>query len=107
MIEPIWWAIVGAAAISFLWRFLGMHLSSNVSADAPFLQWVKLVAYATIAAILARMLLLPAGVLTQLDSSIRWGAFVLLFALIMLMRRFTLLCVGLIWGVCAMWFWLV
>lgn len=61
--HDLWLAavILAAGAGSYLWRGLGVWLSGRVDADSPALRWVTCVSYAMLAALIARMLLMPAG----------------------------------------------
>jgi branched-subunit amino acid transport protein len=60
-----------AAAATFLWRFLGVVLSSRLRAEGAWIQWMTAVAYAVLAALAARMLVLPVGDLATIPLWIR------------------------------------
>ena len=45
--------------------------SEKVKADSKVFQWFNYVAYATLAALLARMIIFPAGVLAEADLILR------------------------------------
>ena len=53
--------IVAAGLGSYLWRGLGVWLSGRVTLDSPVLRWVTCVSYAMLAALVARMLMMPEG----------------------------------------------
>ncbi len=53
--------IVAAGLGSYLWRGLGVWLSGRVTLDSPMLRWVTCVSYAMLAALVARMLMMPEG----------------------------------------------
>jgi branched-subunit amino acid transport protein len=57
--------IVGCGLATYLWRGLGMLISGRVSMDGEFFVWAGCVAYAMIAGLTARILLLPTGTLAQ------------------------------------------
>jgi branched-subunit amino acid transport protein len=63
--------ILLAAAATFLWRFLGVILSSRLRPEGAWIQWMTAVAYAVLAALAARMLVLPVGELATIPLSIR------------------------------------
>ncbi len=53
--------VVAAGLGSYLWRGLGVWLSGRVTLDSPVLRWVTCVSYAMLAALVARMLMMPEG----------------------------------------------
>jgi len=55
--------VVGCAIATYLWRGLGMLVSGRVRIDSEFFVWAGCVAYALIAGLAARILLLPTGTL--------------------------------------------
>lgn len=55
--------VVGCALATYLWRGLGMLVSGRVSMDSEFFIWAGCVAYAMIAGLAVRILLLPTGTL--------------------------------------------
>ncbi|UCE30670.1 MAG: AzlD domain-containing protein [Burkholderiales bacterium] len=55
--------VLACGAATYLWRGLGVLLSGRVGTDSPAFVWVGCVAYAMIAGLTARVLLLPAGAL--------------------------------------------
>ena len=63
--------IVVTSLATFLSRFLGVLTSEKVKADSKVFQWFNNVAYATLAALLARMIIFPAGVLAEADLILR------------------------------------
>ena len=64
-------AIFVTSLATFLSRFLGALTSENVSIKSKVFQWFNCVAYATLAALLGRMIVFPAGVLADSDLFIR------------------------------------
>ena len=63
--------IIVTSLATFLSRFLGVLTSEKVKADSKVFQWFNYVAYATLAALLARMIIFPAGVLAEADLILR------------------------------------
>jgi branched-subunit amino acid transport protein len=55
--------VLACGAATYLWRGLGMIVSSRVRMDSDFFTWVGCVAYAMIAGLAVRILLLPTGTL--------------------------------------------
>lgn len=57
--------IVGCGAGSFLWRGLGVWVADRVDVKSEWFRWVSCVAFAMIAGLVCRVLLLPVGELAQ------------------------------------------
>jgi branched-subunit amino acid transport protein len=75
-----WLLVLGAAAITYVWRAAGVAVAGRFSADSAVVRWVSCVAYAMLAGLFARMILLPAGELAQVPLAVRLGAAVLAVA---------------------------
>jgi branched-subunit amino acid transport protein len=93
MTETLLVAICGAA--TYLWRGLGVVVSGRVRADGAVFTWVGCVAWAMIAGLTMRILLMPAGVLAEtalLERAI--GCAVALLCYFVLSRRNLFLGVG-------------
>jgi branched-subunit amino acid transport protein len=90
--HDLWLAtvILAAGAGSYLWRGLGVWLSGRVNADSPALRWVTCVSYAMLAALIARMLLMPAGPLAETPLVDRLIAIAAGLAVLFGLRRNTL-----------------
>ncbi len=57
----IWWAIAGAGAVTYASRGLGVLLSGRLNTDGLVFRWVAAVAYALLAALIARLIVVPLG----------------------------------------------
>ncbi|MBX6324160.1 MAG: AzlD domain-containing protein [Rhodospirillaceae bacterium] len=91
-----WLALLAAAAVTYLWRGLGVALSGRLRTDGAVFEWVSAVAYALLAGLIARMVAQPLGPLqaTPLtDRLVALGAGLAAFALTG--RR------GILWGTVA------
>ena len=64
-------AIFATSLATYVSRLLGAFTSEKVSSTSETFQWFNCVAYATLAALLGRMIIFPAGVLEQSDLTIR------------------------------------
>ena len=64
-------AIIATSLATFISRFMGAITSKKVSVKSNVFQWFNCVAYATLAALLGRMIIFPAGVLADSDLFIR------------------------------------
>ena len=64
-------AIIATSLATFISRFMGALTSEKVSVKSRTFQWFNCVAYSTLAALLGRMIIFPAGVLAEADLIIR------------------------------------
>ena len=64
-------AIIATSLATFISRFMGALTSEKVSVKSKTFQWFNCVAYSTLAALLGRMIIFPAGVLAESDLIIR------------------------------------
>lgn len=83
----IWALLLMAALATYLWRGLGVALSTRVQAGSALFQWVNCVSYAMLAGLVARMALLPIGSLTEVPLVDRVGAMTLAFVVFFVTRR--------------------
>ena len=58
-------AIIATSLATFISLFMGALTSEKVSVKSKIFQWFNCVAYATLAALIARMIVFPAGVLSE------------------------------------------
>ena len=73
-------AIVATSIATFISRFMGAITSEKVSIKSKVFQWFNCVAYSTLAALLGRMIIFPAGVLDESTLVVR--VFVLLICIL-------------------------
>ena len=64
-------AILVTSVATFISRFMGALTSEKVSVNSKIFQWFNCVAYSTLAALLGRMIVFPAGVLAESDLTVR------------------------------------
>ena len=64
-------AIIATSLATFISRFMGAITSKKVSVKSKVFQWFNCVAYSTLAALLGRMIIFPAGVLSDSELMIR------------------------------------
>ena len=64
-------AIVVTSLATYLSRFLGAVTSEKVNVKSKVFQWFNCVAYSTLAALLGRMIIFPAGILNESDIFLR------------------------------------
>src|SRR3954447_22322863 len=63
--------LIAGAASTYVWRALGVALSGRINPSGPVFEWVGCVAYALLAALIARMIVLPVGPLEATDLGLR------------------------------------
>jgi branched-subunit amino acid transport protein len=89
------WTVVLAGAIAtYMWRGVGVALSGRLNPDGPVLRWIGAVAFASLAALIGRMILLPVGALQTTPTLDRVAAAVLAVIVFALSRRSLILGVG-------------
>jgi len=64
-------AIIVTSLATFISRFMGAVTSKRVSVNSKIFHWFNCVAYSTLAALLGRMIVFPAGVLAESDIFLR------------------------------------
>ena len=70
-----------------IWRMLGLWLGSGLDEGSDFLVWVKAVATAILAGVIAQILVQPPGALASVPGFLRYSALAAGFAAFMLTRR--------------------
>jgi branched-subunit amino acid transport protein len=61
----LWMLLVACGAATYLWRGPGVLISAGMNPRSEVFTWVSCVAYAIIAGVVSRMLLMPTGVLAE------------------------------------------
>jgi Branched-chain amino acid transport protein (AzlD) len=79
--------ILAAAVVSDFWRMLGAMASTRIDESSPAYTLVKCVATALIAAIVAKLVLYPTGLLGEVPIGLRTGAMAAGFAAYLVTRR--------------------
>ena len=85
--QIIFLAIVATSVATFISRFMGAITSEKVSVKSKVFQWFNCVAYSTLAALLGRMIVFPAGVLADSDLIIRLVVLVTCVALFVVTKK--------------------
>jgi hypothetical protein len=70
-----------------IWRWIGVFSGSRLSEESEALVWVKSVATALVAGVIASQVLYPGGVLATAPVSLRIGAAVFGFAVFLAARK--------------------
>ena len=80
-------AIIATSVATFVSRFMGALTSEKVSVKSKVFQWFNCVAYSTLAALLGRMIVFPAGVLSESDLIIRLVVLITCVALFIITKK--------------------
>ena len=80
-------AIIATSVATFISRFMGALTSEKVSVKSKVFKWFNCVAYSTLAALLGRMIIFPAGVLAESDLVIRLIVLIICVALFIMMKK--------------------
>ncbi|MEQ8443793.1 MAG: AzlD domain-containing protein [Alphaproteobacteria bacterium] len=59
--QAIWIAVALGWFATFMWRVLGVTIETRVRQDSPLFVWIGCVAYAMVAGLMARVMLMPGG----------------------------------------------
>jgi len=86
-----WHALLVLVFAGFLpneiWRMLGLWLGSGVDEGSELLVWVRAVATAILAGVIAQILIAPPGALASVPDWLRYGAVAGGFAVFMATQR--------------------
>ena len=65
-------AILVTSIATYSSRFLGVLTSEKINENSKIYRWFNCLAYSTLAALISRMIIFPAGVLSESDYFIRF-----------------------------------
>ena len=65
-------AILATSLATYLSRFLGVVTSKKVKDNSKIFKWFNCLAYSTLSALLARIIIFPAGALAEVDYFVRF-----------------------------------
>jgi branched-subunit amino acid transport protein len=98
----LWLLLAVCGAATYAWRGLGVLISDRLDARGEAFAWISCVAYAMIAGLIARMLVMPTGALAEITAPERaLGSAAALAAYFWLTRRN--LFAGVLAGASAVW----
>tara|TARA_B100000401_G_scaffold127760_1_gene83964 strand:- start:347 stop:673 length:327 start_codon:yes stop_codon:yes gene_type:complete len=80
-------AISVTSLATFISRFMGAITSEKVSVKSKIFKWFNCVAYSTLAALIGRMIIFPAGVLAESEVIIRIIVFIICIALFIISKK--------------------
>ena len=80
-------AIIATSLATFISRFMGAITSKKVSVNSKIFQWFNCIAYSTLAALLGRMIIFPAGVLADSEIIVRLSVLLICIAIFIISKR--------------------
>lgn len=90
----LWLLVIAASLATYLWRGLGVLLSGRIAVAGELFNWVACVAYAMVAGLIARILILPTGMIAETALTDRLVACALALVAYHLSRRNLLVAVS-------------
>jgi branched-subunit amino acid transport protein len=70
-----------------VWRVLGLAIGGGIDESSEFLIWVRAVAAAILAGVIAQILISPPGALATVPGAVRYGAVAVGVAVFLAMRK--------------------
>ncbi len=86
MTEP-WILLAACTAGTLFWRALGVVVGSRINPGGRVFQWITCTAYAMLAALISRIMVLPEGMLATTESVDRLSSIAVGFVLFFAMGR--------------------
>lgn len=80
-------AILVTSFATYLSRFLGVISSEKIKETSKWFRWFNCLAYSTLAALIARSIIFPAGVLSEADYLIRLIVLILSILIFYITKR--------------------
>lgn len=92
-----WWPYLALLLFAVLptemWRWLAVAFARRLDDSSPWLEWVRLVATALLAGVVAKLILTPPGVLADVPLPVRLAAIAVPVAVVLATRRRVMLAV--------------
>ena len=79
--------IIITSLATFLSRFLGVLSSKNINIKSKIFRWFNCIAYAILASLIARMIIYPAGILSESDNIIRLIVILLSISIFLMTKK--------------------
>ena len=80
-------AILVTSIATYSSRFLGVLTSERINENSKIYRWFNCLAYSTLAALISRMIIFPAGVLSESDYFIRFIVILLSILIFYITKR--------------------
>ncbi|TKT76952.1 AzlD domain-containing protein [Aquamicrobium sp. LC103] len=108
-IDAWWWPflfiLIGGWLATDAWRFLGVYLGGRISEDSDLMVFVRALATALVAAVIANLIVFPNGALADVPLALRVGAAAAGFAAYLFGGKYILAGIGVAEAVllCGIW----
>ena len=79
--------LVAGFAVTYIWRFLGALAVTSLHPESQLLLWVRAVATALVAELVARLISAPSGLLAETPALARYGGIIVGLATFAAVRR--------------------
>ena len=83
----LWLLLIVSSLVTYMWRALGVLLSGRIKTDSDVFNWAACVAYAMVAGLIMRIIVIPSGLLASSLLSHRLIACMLGLAAFYVCRR--------------------
>ena len=82
-------AILATSLATYISRFLGVLTSKKIKENSKIFRWFNCLAYSTLSALLARIIIFPAGALAEVDYLARFiVVFICLIVFVIIKKKF-------------------
>lgn len=88
--HQLWLLLLGAIAATYIWRMLGVLLARHIDPQDASFQWISCVSYAMLAGLIARMVFIPIGPLTQTQLWVRIACVLMGLAVFHILKKHVL-----------------
>ena len=87
MASSISTVIIVTSLATYLSRFLGVVSAEKIKETSKMFRWFNCLAYSTLAALIARIVIFPSGTLSEVDYLIRFVVVILSIAIFYLTKK--------------------
>ena len=80
-------AILVTSLATYISRFFGVITSKNIKETSKIFKWFNCLAYSTLSALLARVIIFPAGALAEVDYLIRFVVILICLIIFLISKK--------------------
>ena len=80
-------AILATSLATYISRFLGVVTSKKIKETSKIFKWFNCLAYSTLSALLARVIIFPAGALAEVDYLIRFVVILICLIIFLISKK--------------------
>jgi branched-subunit amino acid transport protein len=80
-------AILVTSFATYISRFLGVITSKKIKENSKIFKWFNCLAYSTLSALLARLVVFPAGALAEVDYHIRFIVVIICLIIFLISKK--------------------